>query len=121
MLINLTNHPFEKWSDAQKQAAMQFGECIDLPFPFVDPMADKTDIDQLTDQYLQKILEMAQDEDTEIVVHLMGEISFVYTLLEKLRVCNILSVLSTTERVSVDLGDGERVIKFNFVRFRSYY
>jgi len=121
MLINLTNHPFEQWNDTQKQAAMQFGECVDLPFPFVDPTADKTEIDALSDQYLEKILDMAQNEDAEIVVHLMGEMSFVYTLLEKLRVRNILSVLSTTERVSVDLGDGERVIKFNFVRFRSYY
>ena len=33
MLINLTNHPLSKWDEAQLQAAAQYGECVDIPFP----------------------------------------------------------------------------------------
>lgn len=121
MLINLTNHPFLQWSDEQKQAAEQFGKCVDLPFPLVDPKADESDIDILTNQYLQKIIDLTQNENTKIVVHLMGEMSFVYTLLTKLKMHNIESVASTSERVSIKLENGEKITKFNFVRFRAYY
>lgn len=38
MLINLSNHPYEKWDETQKQAAIEaFGRVEDYPFPPIDP------------------------------------------------------------------------------------
>lgn len=121
MLINLTNHPYAQWSDEQKQAAEQFGSCVDLPFPAVDPSADADDIDALADEYLQKILDIAQKQDTEPVVHLMGEMTFLFDLANKLRDKNIRCVASTSERNTIDLGNGQKTIEFRFVQFRDYF
>lgn len=121
MLINLTNHPFLQWSDEQKQAAEQFGSCVDLPFPAVDPSADADDIDALADEYLQKILDISKHEESEPVVHLMGEMTFLYALANKLRDKNIRCVASTSERNTIDLGGGQKEIQFSFVRFRNYF
>ncbi len=121
MLINLTNHPYAQWSDEQKQAAEQFGSCVDLPFPAVDPSADADDIDALADEYLQKILDISKHEESEPVVHLMGEMTFLYALANKLRDKNIRCVASTSERNTIDLGGGQKEIQFSFVRFRNYF
>ena len=121
MLINLTNHPYAQWSDEQKQASEQFGSCVDLPFPAVDPSADADDIDALADEYLQKILDISQNQDTEPVVHLMGEMTFLFALANKLRDKNIRCVASTSERNSVELGNGQKEVQFRFVQFRDYF
>ncbi len=122
MLINLTNHPFSQWSDEQQQVAIaQFGKCIDLPFPAVDAEGDENYIDSLTDEYLEKVLLLSKENNQTITVHLMGEMTFTYALLAKLKAQNIAAVASTSERKSIDLGSGQKSVEFNFVRFRSYY
>lgn len=73
MLINLTNHPSALWDKAQQQAASQYGACMDLPFPAIDSEGDENYIDRLTDEYLQKILTLADGQTAEITVHLMGD------------------------------------------------
>lgn len=40
VFINCSNHPSERWSREQKQAAEGYGEIVDLPFPEVDPSWD---------------------------------------------------------------------------------
>ncbi len=120
MLINLTNHPSSLWDKAQLQAAAQYGECVDMPFPAVDPEGDEEYIDRLTDEYLQKIMETANNDQSEVTVHLMGEMSFTVSLVEKLRNVGISCILSTSTRQSKDLGNGQKEITFNFVRFRKY-
>lgn len=120
MLINLTNHPSSLWDKAQLQAAAQYGECVDMPFPAVDPEGDEEYVDRLTDVYLQKIMEIANNEQSEVTVHLMGEMSFTVSLVEKLRNVGISCILSTSTRQSKDLGNGQKEITFNFVRFRKY-
>ncbi|NLV39481.1 MAG: CRISPR-associated protein, partial [Bacteroidales bacterium] len=118
--INLTNHPSSLWDKAQLQAAAQYGECVDMPFPAVDPEGDEEYVDRLTDVYLQKIMEIANNEQSEVTVHLMGEMSFTVSLVEKLRNVGISCILSTSTRQSKDLGNGQKEITFNFVRFRKY-
>lgn len=121
MLINLTNHPSALWDKAQQQAATQYGTCMDMPFPAIDSEGDENYIDQLTDEYLQKILTSADGQETEVTVHLMGEMTFVFSLLQKLQQNNIVCVASTSERISRDLGNGQKEILFKFVRFRNYF
>ncbi|PLB85964.1 CRISPR-associated protein [Dysgonamonadaceae bacterium] len=119
MLINLTNHPFSEWDETQKNTAISlFGEVVDIPFPTVPPEADSSEIKTMTDEYLQKIKTISINN--EIVVHIMGEMTFCFALIQKLQKENIKCVASTTERKVRYMPTGERVIEFNFIQFREY-
>lgn len=120
MLINLSNHPSAKWSEAQADAASQFGPCIDLPFPLIDPGAGTDEIKSLAAEYLGKILEIGAGSDS-VTVHLMGEMTFTCALAGLLRQKGIRCVASTTVRETTDLGNGQKESVFRFVRFRDYY
>ncbi len=119
-LINLTNHPSTQWDEEQLQAAIHYGECVDIPFPSVDPEGDEEYLDRLTDEYLQKIMDIANNNNSSITVHLMGEMTFTVSLVEKLQNVGITCISSTSKRESMDLGNGEKNITFKFVRFREY-
>jgi len=119
MLINLSNHPIDEWDEKQKnEAASLYGKVIDIPFPAVPPQADSLEIDRMTDEYLQKIQTIAKNN--EVVVHIMGEMTFCYALIQKLQKQNIKCVASTTERNVRFLPTGERAVDFNFIQFRAY-
>jgi hypothetical protein len=121
MLINLSNHPFDQWDAPQKQAAQAFGECVDLPFPAVDPAGDEQYVLQLAEQYRSRVHQLAAQSKSEAVtVHLMGEMTFTYALLQMLQVDGIPCIASTSERMSVDLGNSQKETRFIFVRFRNY-
>jgi len=121
MLINLSNHPYAQWSDSQKQAALPYGECVDLPFPPVDPQGDEEYIERLAEESRRQVSRIAAESNAKITVHLMGEMTFVYALLGKLKQDNIGCIASTTERQAHDLGNGRKDTQFNFARFRAYY
>ena len=117
MFINLTNHPTSKWDEKQLNAAMQLsgdGRIIDISFPDIDPEWDESKIDELAKEYCQKVLSFDVD-----VVHLMGEFTFVYRLINLLKQKNIKIVASTTKRESVE-KDGVKTSIFKFVKFREY-
>ena len=113
MLLNLSNHPSASWSPAQLAAAG--GKVIDLDFPAVDPYGDEDYIEQLANEYYNKIIAM-QDV---VTVHLMGEMNFTVALVTKLKESGIKCVASTTKRETVE-ENGVKISKFNFVRFREY-
>lgn len=120
MLINLTNHPLSQWSDSQKHLAEQeFGKVIDWDFPHIDPMATEQEIENLAIKYLEKIKTIAKGESI-LAVHLMGELCFCFALLCLLKRENIKVVASTSQREVIDLGNGEKQVKFSFVKFREY-
>lgn len=122
MLINLSNHPCEQWDAPQKQAAQAFGECVDLPFPPVDPAGDEQYVAQLAEEYRRRVHQLAEKSAAEsVTVHLMGEMTFTYALLQMLRVDGVPCIASTTERMSTDLGNGQKEMRFVFVRFRNYF
>ena len=89
-------------------------------FSVIDAEGDEKYIDRLTDDYLKRIVQIAQSEQTKITVHLMGEMTFTFSLIKKLQNVGINCVSSTSVRQSKDLGNGQREITFNFVRFRKY-
>ena len=113
MLLNLSNHPSASWSPAQLTAVG--GKVIDLAFPQVAPDGDEAYIESLANEYLDKILKM-NDIKT---VHIMGEMTFCYKLITKLKAHNIRCLASTTKRETVE-ENGVKISKFNFVRFREY-
>lgn len=119
MLVNLSNHPSTQWSDSQRNAAIeQYGGIKDLQFPMISPDADTETVSQLAADYCKIVLDLKVDDC--FAVHVMGEMSFTYSIVGKLKSNGISCILSTTERNVVDNADGSKTVFFNFVRFREY-
>lgn len=118
ILINLTNHPYKDWSTEQKQAAVSFGNVIDLPFPMISPEASSDDIKSLTGEYFNKIEEIS--EDKVVTVHVMGEMIFVFSIVTKLKAKGYRCIASTTDRDVQINEDGIKTAIFKFHQFRDY-
>ena len=124
MLINLSNHPLETWSDQQKQEAeQQFGKIIDLQFPAIAPEIDLEQIAQIATEYVEicfKEFEKENPDSHQNAVHVMGEMTFVYQFVKMMSELGIICVASTTRRIVVAEEGNEKISKFEFVRFRPY-
>ena len=120
MLINLTNHPSSRWSEKQKSAAeAEYGEIVDWPFPMVDESGDEHYIAELADEYVEKIVTLTNSRP--FVVHIMGEQTFSYALVRRLRERGISCVASTTKRIVKEEVPGKKTeVIFQFERFRAY-
>ena len=120
-LLNLTNHPHDKWPAEQAAAARALGDEVtidDLPFPLVAPSATTEQVDALADELADDIAQRYPAHAT--VVHLSGEYTLTVALVARLQGLGFRVVASTTDRiVSVDAA-GDRHIKFQFVQFRAY-
>lgn len=118
VFINLSNHPKDQWSAEQLDAAKQFGECLDMPFPQIDPNDDVNQIDAIAKEYIKKIMEYAVSKT--VTVHIMGEMCFTYRMIKQLRALGIRCVCSTSYRIVRDEGNGKRYVEFHFKQFRDY-
>lgn len=118
IFINLSNHPYSQWSEEQLDAAKIYGECVDLPFPQIDPMSNEEDIEILADEYINKIIEIGQGKN--VTVHIMGEMSFTFAIITRLKEVGIRCVCSTSYRLVKDEGNGKRYVEFQFKKFRNY-
>lgn len=115
MLLNLSNHPSTNWSDAQlAEARARYGAVEDLAFPHIDPSWDEAAVRDLAAAYVDQVSAMLP-----AAVHLMGEMTFSFALVQQLQTIGIPCIASTTER-KVRFVEGEKVVTFRFVRFRSY-
>lgn len=118
IFINLSNHPINKWSDKQFNAASKYGNVYEIPFPVIDPSGDEKYISDLTDNYLQEIKSYSHLGET--TVHIMGEMTFTYSLVQKLKTDNITCLASTSCRNVKELPNGIKETIFTFERFRKY-
>lgn len=119
MLINLSNHPSDKWSELQTAAAKeQFGGIIDLPFPQIEPDATKADITKIAQDYLTRVQQIGQPNDTAI--HIMGEMTLTYQLVDLLKDAGYRCYASTTVREVYEQELGKKTVIFQFVKFREY-
>lgn len=116
MFINLTNHPISGWSEDQLKAAKAYGEVIDFNFPDIEPFFTSQEINDLADTTVVEIMGV----DTHPVVHIMGEMTFTYAVVSRLKANGIICVASTTERLVKMLPDGKKISEFKFVQFREY-
>ena len=117
MFINLTNHPSEKWSEEQFNAAHQYGEIVDLSFPIIEPSFTKDDIMFLVREFTETIFGLMEGNT---VVHVMGEMTFTYNIVNVLKGTGITCLASTTERNTIMMPDGKKISEFKFVQFREY-
>lgn len=118
MLLNLSNHPYAEWSAEQKEASKVYGECLDMPFPAIPAEVDSAEITSMAEQYIERI--MSQNKHNEVTVHIMGEMSFTHYVVSGLLEKGIPCVCSTSERSVIDGDNGEKIVRFEFKRFREY-
>lgn len=116
--INLSNHPSDKWTDKQIDAAHVFGDIIDWPFPKIDASWDSEDVSELAMSYFQRIREFAPSD--RVVLHIMGELTFCFALVSMLKADGYLCMASTSERRVVEKQNGVKEVTFDFDRFRNY-
>ena len=116
MFINLSNHPSSGWSLEQLKAAKKYGEGIDLAFPNIEPSFTSKDVNELADVTAEGILEI----DAHAVVHIMGEMTFTFMVVTRLKEMGIKCIASTTERKTTYNDDGTKLSEFSFVKFREY-
>jgi hypothetical protein len=118
MLLNLSNHPSEDWSPEQKQAVNQkYGNIQDMPFPQINPHWTTEQVIEIARQYCNDIIKI---NPQPAAVHLMGELTFTFALVTKLKSAGIPCIASTTERIIKFEQDGTKHSTFRFVRFRHY-
>ncbi|MDP4114834.1 MAG: CRISPR-associated protein [Bacteroidota bacterium] len=120
MLINLSYNPSTYWESVQlEEAKNSYGRIIDIPFPIISPTSKLKEVKQLAKDYLERIKSIIEfSKDTNKAVHIMGEQTFTFVLLCKLKELNIKAVSSTTVKVQ-----DKNLInsKSEFVFFREYY
>lgn len=86
----------------------------DMPFPQIDPYLDTDEVEILVEDYVQKVRKI-----DPAVVHIMGELTFTYRMVQKLEAFGISCIASTTER-KVVVEKNKKTSEFTFVRFRPY-
>lgn len=118
IFLNLSNHPFADWSEEQKAAAKRYGEVVEKPFPPIPSDASKEEIEKLAEDIADEIMQAYPD--TDLTVHVMGEMTFTYALVSRLKGCGVRCVASCSERVVQELGNGKRISQFQFEQFREY-
>lgn len=118
MFINFTNHPFETWTIKQLKAAQQYGQLIDLPFPNIDRDSSELGVHALVDEYMNKILQISAGRTC--VIHIMGEMTFTYAMVQELKSRGFTCLASTTERMAEELLNGVKNVRFEFCKFREY-
>lgn len=113
--VNLSNHPTEKWDDAQRRAALNFAEFIvDVEFPAVPPDADEKAIGVLADNCLARIPRKA----THALVQ--GEFTLTVELVRRLQARGVTCLAATSTRDVQKEAGGRKVSSFTFGRFRAY-
>lgn len=119
LLINLSNHPYEQWCENQRSAAIKYGEVVDIPFPPVDEKEDEIYIKHLAHGLLDNILQYAKTNN--ITVHVMGELTLSFLLVNMLAKHNIQCIASTSKRIIKSTSPGiKNEVIFKFERFRKY-
>jgi len=128
MLINLSNHPYNNWSENQKQIAIEtYGWVIDLEFPNIDPNIEFEEIEKIAKVFIEKCVSKFHEANIPVAqeahndaVHIMGEHTFVYVFVKLMLEKNIVCVASTTKRNLIEEKEGRKTVQFEFVKFRKY-
>lgn len=118
LLVNFSNHPSRYWDNSQREASQNYGELLDIPFPQISPNASDDELEKMALDYVQRIVSLAESKD--ITVHIMGEMTFTFMVVTRLKELGIKCIASTTERKTYFNPDGTKVSEFQFVKFREY-
>jgi hypothetical protein len=118
MFVNFSNHPSRYWDNKQREASLNYGELFDMPFPQIAPNASDEELLILAQDCVDKIASLGDSKS--ITVHIMGEMTFTFMVVTRLKEMGIKCIASTTERKTTYNDDGTKVSEFTFVKFREY-
>ena len=118
MFVNISNHPASHWAPEQTSAAKKHGEIFDIVFPIIGARSTASEVATLADKFSSDIV--TKYNPSTDVIHIMGEMTFTYALVKRLRMAGFRCVASTTERIKQQLPDGGFVSEFRFQSFRDY-
>lgn len=118
MFINFSNHSLSTWTEKQIKAAKEYGELEEFVFPNINPQFTTEQVQVLATDYVAKILNHYPIEN--LTVHVMGELTFCFSVVQQLKEKGVRCVASTTERVVEETDDNKKISKFTFVQFREY-
>lgn len=120
-MINISNHPSNKWTGKQADDA---GEVLDFPFPPIPTSPDFLLI-RAAEEYWVSISDEVADHVTRTGdrrIHIMGEMGFTFRLVQVARLAGYVPVHSCTERIIEENPEtGEKTSRFIFQGFRNYY
>ena len=121
MLINLSNHPLCQWSAKQiKAAEKKYNTIIDFPFPHISPVASKSVIIKKSKSYAAKCHKLiSASTEKHNAVHVMGELTFTFSIVNFLKQKAILCIASTSNRIVLQESEA-KTSYFSFVTFREY-
>ena len=122
MFINFSNHPSQIWSREQTDAARGYGAIVDVSFPAVPPDASEEEIQGMAEQscvQIASVIEGVNGGETS-AVHIMGEMTLTYAIVNRLLKRGVCCMASTTTREVTTDTDGNKISVFRFVRFRQY-
>ena len=120
MFINFSNHPFARWSEEQKAAAVAMGgEVVDMAFPAVPSTATTAEVEAMADKAVADIAAMKP-----AAVLCQGEMTLAFAVVTRLKELGIPVVAACSDRKTVErqLPDGtsEKTAVFQFAQFRAY-
>ena len=91
---------------------------VDYPFPAVDPYWNADKVKSEAVKIFNDIL--AKYPNEQLVVHVAGEFTMCYTLVNLFKNAGVKCVASCTFRNVVECKDGTKIQKFGFIQFREY-
>ncbi len=119
MLINFTNHPSDRWSREQREAALAYGEILDLPFPSVPEDWDEGRVAALAESWAARIAGL-----NPAAVVCQGEFTLTAAVVSLLLARGIPALAACSRRCVLEerQRDGTTVKRavFRFARFRPY-
>lgn len=126
LFINISNHPSDKWSPKQIEAALDIiknGPIIDAPFPQINPELSSEDVIEMADTFANTLFDLIEEYEPDadyVVFHIMGEMNFTYNLVKNFKEEGYHCYASTTKRNVVEDENGVKTSVFEFVQFREY-
>ena len=120
LLINISNHPSNKWSEKQHKEARSYGnKVIDLPFPSLKKETTIEKRDKLKESLVEQVKELI-DQGFFTTVHIMGEMVFTYQVVSDLKAQGIPCIASFGERIVKETRPNEKEVVFDFQFFTEY-
>ena len=119
VFVNFSNHSSGKWSKEQMEAAREYGDVIDVPFPNLVGGLDEDDIKKIGEESINRIMEY-----NPTTVMCQGEFTLTFYVVGELMKKGITCVAACTKRVSKEtvLSDGtvRKESLFVFEGFRRF-
>ena len=119
MFVSFSNHPVERWGKEQKQAAQDFGEIRDFPFPDVPAVTTTEEIIRMAEKCSKEIILLNPD-----CVMCQGEFTLTVSVVRRLQEAGIRCVCACSERKTLEEqlpgGVTKKTSVFAFCQFREY-